>query len=86
MLSIWRGSGISNLDKEEDMINLCHMAINDEVYHENSFEFIFDELFKIFNDSMDEYKNIRLKNKELKKTNLSLVEEKNSLAKEKEEC
>ena len=33
---------------------------------------------------MDEYKNIRLKNKELKKKNLFLME-KNSLAKKKEE-
>ena len=61
MLGIWRDSDISSLDKEDDTVNLCLMAIDDEVYHKNSFEYIFDESFETFNDLMDEYKKIRLK-------------------------
>ena len=34
---------------------------------------------------MNEFNKLRLKNKELKKSNISLIEEKNSLTKEKEE-
>ena len=47
---------ISSLNEEEDVANFCLMTIDDEVYYENSFKFIFDELFEVFNDLMDEYK------------------------------
>ena len=49
------------------------MAHNDEVNIETSFKFTFDELFEAFNELMNEYKKIRLKNKELKSSNISLA-------------
>ena len=42
------------------------MAMEDEVNHENSLNFIFDELIETFNDLMDEFKKLRLKIKSLK--------------------
>ena len=63
-------SDIFSLDEEEEeesIANLCLMANDNEVYLENSSNFTFDELFEAFNDLIDEYKKIRLKNKELKK-------------------
>ena len=59
------------------------MAQNDEVNIENSFDFIFEELFEAFNELMNEYKKIRLKNKELRSLNISLSEEKNKILMEK---
>ena len=59
------------------------MANDNKVILENSFEFTFDELYVAFNDLMDEFKNIRLKNKELKMSNLFLIKEKNKILMEK---
>ena len=61
------------------------MAHNDEENIENFFEFIFEELLNAFHKLMDEYKRIRLKDKELKKSNLILIEEKNKLLIKKED-
>ena len=85
MIAIWRDSDISSFNEkeEEGVANLCLMIDDNEVYLENSFELTFDELFKIFNDGTDEYKKIRLKNKELKMSNLFLIEEKNKIMIEK---
>ena len=58
MLGICGDCDISSLDEEENMANSCLMAIDDEAYHENSFEFIFNELFEAFNNLMDEFKKI----------------------------
>ena len=52
------------------------MAQNDEVNINNSSEFTFDELQEAFNEIMDEFNKLRLKNKELKKANLFLMEKK----------
>ena len=52
------------------------MTQNDEVNIENFFKFIFDELFDTFNKLMDEFNKLRLKNKELKKINLSVIKKK----------
>ena len=53
------------------------MANDDEINLKNSSNFTFDELFQAFNNLMDEFKKLRLKNKELKKSNLFLAKEKN---------
>ena len=74
------------MDKEEEgIVSLCLMTQNDEENIKNSSEFTFDELLVPFNELMDELNKLTLKNKELKKINLILMEEKNSLANEKEE-
>ena len=67
MMTIWDDNDIlsSHEKKEEGMANLCLIANDDEVNNENSFKFILDELFKGFNNLMDEYKKLRLKNKKL---------------------
>ena len=61
------------------------MANDNEVYlDENSFKFIFDELFEAFNDLVDEFKKLKLKNNELKKFNIFSAKEKNKTLIEKE--
>ena len=46
---------------------LCLIVEKNEIYFENSSKFIFDKLLDIFHELMDDFKKIRLKNKELKK-------------------
>ena len=76
----WEQSKEEKNEKEEECIeSCCLMAQKDEIYREHSSKFIFNELYEVFNELMDEYKKIRLQNKELKKINLSLVEEKNKI-------
>ena len=81
MRAIWGDSNISSSNKEgeEDITNLCLMANDNEAHLENPFEFIFNKLFEAFNNLINEYRKIRLKNKELKKFNLFLAEEKNKI-------
>ena len=55
------------------------MANDDEINSKNSSYFTFDELFEAFNNLIHEFKKLRLKNKELRKPNLSLIEEKNKI-------
>ena len=55
------------------------MANDDEINLENFSEFIFDELLEAFYELTDDFKEIKLKNKELKKSNIILAEEKNKL-------
>ena len=87
MIAIWGDSDISSLDEEEEeegIANLCLMANDDKVYLENFFDFSFVVLVEAFNDLMDEHKKIKLKNKEIKKINLFLAEEKNNILIEKD--
>ena len=73
-----------NEKQKEGTANPCLMAYNDGVNNEIPFKFSFDELYETFNDLMDEYKKIGLKNKELKKSNMLLAEGKNKILMEKE--
>ena len=69
MMGIWKDSDISSSDEkeqEEGIANLCLMPNVDEVYLENFYDFYFDELYEVFNNLMDKYKKIKLKNKNLK--------------------
>ena len=77
MLGIWGDSDSSSLDKKEEASNFCLMANENEVNSENSFHLTFNKLFEAFNDLMHKFKKLRLKNKESRKSNLSLTEEKN---------
>ena len=85
MLGIWRDSDTSSSDEKEESLNLCLMTIEDEVNSENSSHFTFDELFKAFNNLMHEFKKLRLKNKEYRKSNLSLAEKKSKILNENED-
>ena len=74
MLGIQEDSDTSSFNEEEERIaNLHLVANNNEVYLQNSFEFSFDKLYEAFNDLMEEYKKLRLKNKELKSSNIFLA-------------
>ena len=80
IIAIQRDSDTSSLEEEEeDTTNLCPMTNDDEVNFEKSFEFIFDELFKAFHGLTNDLKKIRLKNKELKSSNISLAKEKSKI-------
>ena len=83
ILRIWRDSDTLSSNEEEEAANICLMAIEDELNSENSFQFIFDELLEVFNDLMDEFKKLKLKNKEIKRLNLLLVNKKSKLLIEK---
>ena len=72
-------------EEEEGIINLCLIVHNDEVNIKNFFKFIFKKLFKAFPKLMNNFKKIRLKNKELKNLNLFLAEEKNKFLIKKED-
>ena len=60
-------SGSSNWEEEsyssEEEINICLMAHNEELNSIQANDFIFDELFDVFNDLIDEFKKVGLKNK-----------------------
>ena len=71
------------MKEKEGIPNPYLMAQNDVVNIENSSDFTFEELFEAFNELMDEYKKVGLKNKELKSLNISLAEEKNKILIEK---
>ena len=61
------------------------MTHNEEVSSIQANDFTFDELFDAFNDLMDEFRKLRLKNKELKRFNLLLDNEKSKLSTKKED-
>ena len=70
---------------EEGIANRCLMANANEVNPENSSVFTFDELYEAFNELMDDFRKLRLKNKEFKQSNLLLDNEKSKLLTEKED-
>ena len=75
MMAIQGDNNISSLDEEEEegIMKICLMSHKYGVNIENSFEFTFEELLEIFHELMDDFKKIRQKNKELKRSNLFLV-------------
>ena len=85
MLRMWGDSDISSLDEEEEASNLYLLTNEDKVKFENSSHLTFDELFEAFNDLIHEFKKLRLKNKEYRKSNLSLAEKKSKILNENED-
>ena len=57
-----QGKDEKNEKKEESIANSYLMVNDDEVNINNSFNFTFDELLEVFNDLIDEFKILRLKN------------------------
>lgn len=68
----------------EEVADSYFMTRGDEVYFGYFPKFNFEELNDTFYELIDEVKKLSFKNKELKKLNQTLIDEKNEFQKEKE--
>ncbi|GAV61284.1 UBN2 domain-containing protein, partial [Cephalotus follicularis] len=75
MVATWSDSDPSSSEEEsdEDVAHIAFMAIKDE--EENEVNFTFDELQNAYEKLYDEYENVCLKNKTLKKNAISMSKE-----------
>jgi len=89
-LTPWSEEDSSSTDKSqvEEVINICLMAkeedeVSSSLSSHSIYNFTFDELHDVFNDLMNEFEKVSLKNNVLKKKLKSIDEEISSLKKEK---
>ena len=61
------------------------MAHDDEVHSDHCLNFFINELYKAFNDLIDEHEAFKRKSKELKTLNQTLGERLNAITKEKDQ-
>ncbi|GAV70820.1 UBN2 domain-containing protein, partial [Cephalotus follicularis] len=75
MVATWSDSDPSSSEEEndEEVAHIAYMAIEDE--EENEVNFTFDELQNAYEKLYDEYENVCLKNKTLKKNAMSMTKE-----------
>ena len=84
MIATWSDSEDSSSDEEaQKIVNLYLIAQEDEVTLDTQSKFSFEEL-QAFYDWIDELKKLTLKNKNLKSSIPTLIEEKEEILKEKE--
>ena len=80
MLEIQSDSDDSSSDEEnQDIMNLCLMAQDEEVTSEPSVDFIFEKLQDDFQELLNDFRKISTKYKDLKNKNTLLTKEKDEV-------
>ena len=82
-MATWSDSEESSEDEQNEAVNLCLMAHEEEVQSELLSSMSSDELYEIFHDLFTDYKKINKKRKELKIENQRLTKQIKLISKEK---
>ena len=81
-MATWSDSDDSTTDEEShEEANLCLMAHENEVTFETQNKFTNDELLEVFHELLNDLKELRIKIKNLKSRNHTLVKEKEEVDK-----